>query len=102
MRQYLKEYRKVPCETQRFLFLFCFLVVKENSGSLRRLNGVLASKKSAELFWKDPLAAEQIQLPVNLTLKTTLDEILYNLFLSGLLDVGLCSLTDFSFREILY
>lgn len=100
MKQYLKEYRKVPCETQSSLFLFCFLVVKESTSPLRRLNGVLASKKSAELFWKETSAAEQIQLPVNPTLKTTLDEILHNLCLSGLLDVGLCSLTDFSFREI--
>lgn len=101
MRQYLKKTIERSLVKPRGFFVL-LPVVKESSSSLRRLNGVLASKKSAELFLeRHPLAAEQIQLPVNLTLKTTLDEILYNLF-HGLLDVGLCSLTDFSFREILY
>lgn len=57
-------------------------------------------KECRVVLERDLLAAEQVHLPVNLTLRTTVDVILYSLPLSGILEVGLCSLTDYSFREI--
>lgn len=51
-------------------------------------------KQCRAVLERDLLAAEQVQLPMNLTLRTTVNVILYSLHLSGILEVGLCSLTD--------
>lgn len=59
-------------------------------------------KRVQSCFGKRLLAAEQVQWPVNPTLKTTPDAISYNLGVSGLVEVGLRSLTDYSFREVLH
>ena len=101
----MKQYLKVPCETQSSLIFLSLLLpcgeIKYKSTKEAEWCAGL-QKQCRVVLERDPLVAEQMKLPLNLTLKTTLDEILHNLCLSGLLDVGLCSLTDFSFREILH
>ena len=101
----MKQYLNVPCETQSSLIclsvlLPCGEIKYKSTKEAEWCPGL--QKQCRVVLERDPLVAEQMKLPLNLTLKTTLDEILYNLCLSGLLDVELCSLTDFSFREILH